>query len=102
MVPIWVNVAFNDAAADTFNVVPPAGAAAAAVDAAAELVDFELEAADEPGAELDAAELAADVLAAAVLPPEPQPAARVPTHSAAMAETATCRTRLMKTLREFQ
>ena len=53
--PIWVNVAFNDAAANTVNVPGAAGGADAAALDDAELAGFEPDATEE----FDTAELAA-------------------------------------------
>ena len=84
--PIWVNVAFNDAAANTVNVPGAAGGADAAALDDAELAGFEPDATEEfDTAELAAADddAAALVVDDAVLPLlELQPTTRVVTHSA--------------------
>jgi hypothetical protein len=85
IVPISVNVAFSDAAANTVNVPAAAGAEAAALDGAAEPTAFELDA--DPG-ELAAEELAAAaVVDVAVVLPELQLTTRVATQSVTRAES---------------
>jgi hypothetical protein len=90
-VPIWVNVAFNDAAANTVNVPGAAGAADAAALDDAELAGLEPDATEEfDTADLAAADddAAALVVDDAVLLLELQPTTRVVTHSAARVATA--------------
>jgi hypothetical protein len=81
IVPISVNVAFNDAAANTVSVPDAAGAPEPAVPDDPEVAAFELDAAaEDTAAELAADEAAALVLdEAAVVPLEPQPTSRVAT-----------------------
>ena len=108
-----MNVAFNDAAANTVNVPAAAGAADAALDDGAlddaEPAGFELDGAAD---ELDAAEVAAalvvddDVLDDAAVVLELQPTTRVATHSPARVATTARqrgeRGRLTRILQEFR
>jgi len=83
IVPICVNVAFSDAAANTVNVPAATGPAAAALDP--EVAAFELDAA---AAELAAEEVVAALVVDDAVPlPELQPTTRVATHSPAKAAT---------------
>ena len=84
IVPICVNVAFSDAAANTVNVPAATGPDAAALDDP-EVATFELDAAAE---ELAADEVAAALVVDDAVPvPELQPTTRVATHSPAKAAT---------------
>lgn len=106
IVPIWVNVAFNDAAANTVNVPAAAGADAAALDDA-EVAAFELDGAAEELAAADELVAALVVDDAVVVLPELQPTTRVATHSPVRAaitprERVVEWGRLTRTLQEFR
>ena len=84
IVPIFVNVAFSDAAANTVNVPAATGPDAAALDDP-EVAAFELDAAAE---ELAADEVAAALVVDDAVPvPELQPTTRVAMHSPAKVAT---------------
>ena len=105
IVPIWVKVAFNDAAAKTVTVPAAAGADAAALDDAV-VADFELDAA-AGGLAVPEELAAALVVDEAVLLPELQPTTRVATHSTTRAAAAPRtrvaeRARLTRHPREFR